>query len=132
MRGKTLLLLYILVLIPIISYSKGSDGKKKILFICSYSTDNEYSRTNISSFINTFSELQGDYHYATEALNCTSLDDRFRWVDYTRAVMRNIRTPHWSILIGTEALVSYFSQVDPEIQRYLSLLQWADIAPAWK
>jgi signal transduction histidine kinase len=117
MRGKTLLLLYILVLIPIISYSKGSDGKKKILFICSYSTDNEYSRTNISSFINTFSELQGDYQYATEALNCTSLDDRYRWVDYTRAVMEKHKDAAMVVLIGTEALVSYFSQVDPEIRK---------------
>ena len=118
MKGKTQLLnilLYLLCLIPTNSLSKELDNKKEILFISSYSVDNEYSKSNITSFISTFSQLQGEYIFATEPLNCLSLADRYRWVEDTRKIMQRHKNSDLVVLMGTEAIISFLSLDKQEI-----------------
>ena len=55
------------------------EPEEEILFITSYNSDTKYTYDNISTFIETYTQLGGRYSTIVENMNATDLTQAHQW-----------------------------------------------------
>ena len=55
------------------------ESEEEILFITSYNSDTKYTYDNISTFIETYTQLGGRYSTMVENMNATDLTQAHQW-----------------------------------------------------
>ena len=55
------------------------ESEEEILFITSYNSDTKYTYDNISTFVETYTQLGGRYSTMVENMNATDLTQAHQW-----------------------------------------------------
>ena len=82
---------------------------KKILFICSYSSDTKYIGANITNFSNEFKRKGGKGNIIVESINAASFSQALSWEKKTEHILNK----HWDadlvVLLGGETWNCYLT-----------------------
>lgn len=99
------------------AYAAGETDKEEILLISSYNTDSKFIHTAISSFVDAYVQLHGQYSPVVEGMNCTTLNESSQWVPEIRSLLEKHPNAKLVILMGPEAWVSYFSLTEEKYKK---------------
>ncbi|WP_321332066.1 ATP-binding protein [uncultured Bacteroides sp.] len=89
----------------------------EILFISSYNSYTEYTLENINSFIDTYNKLGGKYSIAVENMNCTSLNEAYKWQGRIARILEKHPKVKLIILLGGEAWINYLQLADEKYKK---------------
>ena len=79
------------------------ESEEEILFITSYNSDTKYTYDNISTFIETYTQLGGRYSTMVENMNATDLTQAHQWKKTLTDILDKHPKAKLVILLGGEA-----------------------------
>ena len=84
------------------------EPEEEILFITSYNSDTKYTYDNISTFIETYTQLGGRYSTIVENMNATDLTQAHQWKKTLTDILDKHPKAKLVILLGGEAWSSFY------------------------
>ncbi len=86
--------------------------RKKILFICSYSSETKYLSEHITNFNNYIKQMGGNSNIVIENINAASFREAPSWKEKVRSIFDKHTDADLIILLGGEVWSSYLSLTD--------------------
>ena len=93
------------------------ESEEEILFITSYNSDTKYTYDNISTFIETYTQLGGRYSTMVENMNATDLTQAHQWKKILTDILDKHPKAKLVILLGGEAWSSFLHLEDEKYKQ---------------
>ena len=93
------------------------ESAEEILFITSYNSDTKYTYDNISTFIQTYTQLGGKYSTIVENMNVTDLSQAHKWKETLTEILDKHPGAKLVIFLGGEAWSSFLHLEDEKYKR---------------
>ena len=119
-RKKIRFIVSIAVLLFLPLFGKAADTEEsaeEILFITSYNSDTKYTYDNISTFIQTYTQLGGKYSTIVENMNVTDLSQAHKWKETLTEILDKHPGAKLVIFLGGEAWSSFLHLEDEKYKR---------------
>ena len=119
-RNKILFIVFIALLFfsPRLCNAADTDeSAEEILFITSYNSDTKYTYDNISTFIQTYTQLGGKYSTIVENMNVTDLSQAHKWKETLTEILDKHPGAKLVIFLGGEAWSSFLHLEDEKYKR---------------
>ena len=119
-RNKILFIVFIALLFfsPRLCNAANTDeSAEEILFITSYNSDTKYTYDNISTFIQTYTQLGGKYSTIVENMNVTDLSQAHKWKETLTEILDKHPGAKLVIFLGGEAWSSFLHLEDEKYKR---------------
>ena len=104
-RNKILFIVFIALLFfspRLCNAADTEESAEEILFITSYNSDTKYTYDNISTFIQTYTQLGGKYSTIVENMNVTDLSQAHKW----KETLTEILDKHPAVRHGAASFIS--------------------------
>ena len=115
-RNKILFIVFIALLFFSPRLCNAADTEE-ILFITSYNSDTKYTYDNISTFIQTYTQLGGKYSTIVENMNVTDLSQAHKWKETLTEILDKHPGAKLVIFLGGEAWSSFLHLEDEKYKR---------------
>ena len=105
-RNKILFIVFIALLFfspRLCNAANTEESAEEILFITSYNSDTKYTYDNISTFIQTYTQLGGKYSTIVENMNVTDLSQAHKWKETLTEILDKHPGAKLVIFLGGEA-----------------------------
>lgn len=119
-RNKILFIVFIALLFfsPRLCNAADTEASaEEILFITSYNSDTKYTYDNISTFIQTYTQLGGKYSTIVENMNVTDLSQAHKWKETLTEILDKHPGAKLVIFLGGEAWSSFLHLEDEKYKR---------------
>ena len=119
-RNKILFIVFIALLFLSLRLCNAADTEEsaeEILFITSYNSDTKYTYDNISTFIQTYTQLGGKYSTIVENMNVTDLSQAHKWKETLTEILDKHPGAKLVIFLGGEAWSSFLHLEDEKYKR---------------
>ena len=93
------------------------EPEEEILFITSYNSDTKYTYENISTFIETYTQLGGRYSTIVENMNATDLTQAHQWKKTLTDILDKHPKAKLVILLGGETWSSFLHLEDEKYKQ---------------
>lgn len=93
------------------------ESAEEILFITSYNSDTKYTYDNISTFIQTYTQLGGKYSTIVENMNVTDLSQAHKWKETLTEILDKHPGAKLVIFLGGEAWSNFLHLEDEKYKR---------------
>ena len=114
-RNKILFIVFIALLFfspRLCNAADTEESAEEILFITSYNSDTKYTYDNISTFIQTYTQLGGKYSTIVENMNVTDLSQAHKWKETLTEILDKHPGAKLVIFLGGEAWSSFLHLED--------------------
>ena len=119
-RNKILFIVFIALLFfspRLCNAADTEESAEEILFITSYNSDTKYTYDNISTFIQTYTQLGGKYATIVENMNVTDLSQAHKWKETLTEILDKHPGAKLVIFLGGEAWSSFLHLEDEKYKR---------------
>ena len=119
-RNKILFIVFIALLFfspRLCNAADTEESVEEILFITSYNSDTKYTYDNISTFIQTYTQLGGKYSTIVENMNVTDLSQAHKWKETLTEILDKHPGAKLVIFLGGEAWSSFLHLEDEKYKR---------------
>ena len=119
-RNKILFIVFIALLFfspRLCNAADTEESAEEILFITSYNSDTKYTYDNISTFIQTYTQLGGKYSTIVENMNVTDLSQAHKWKEKLTEILDKHPGAKLVIFLGGEAWSSFLHLEDEKYKR---------------
>ena len=119
-RNKILFIVFIALLFfspRLCNAADTEESAEEILFITSYNSDTKYTYDNISTFIQTYTQLGGKYSTIVENMNVTDLSQAHKWTETLTEILDKHPGAKLVIFLGGEAWSSFLHLEDEKYKR---------------
>ena len=119
-RNKILFIVFITLLFfspRLCNAADTEESAEEILFITSYNSDTKYTYDNISTFIQTYTQLGGKYSTIVENMNVTDLSQAHKWKETLTEILDKHPGAKLVIFLGGEAWSSFLHLEDEKYKR---------------
>ena len=119
-RNKILFIVFIALLFfspRLCNAADTEESAEEILFITSYNSDTKYTYDNISTFIQTYTQLGGKYSTIVENMNVTDLSQANKWKETLTEILDKHPGAKLVIFLGGEAWSSFLHLEDEKYKR---------------
>ena len=119
-RNKILFIVFIALLFfspRLCNAADTEESAEEILFITSYNSDTKYTYDNISTFIQTYTQLGGKYSTIIENMNVTDLSQAHKWKETLTEILDKHPGAKLVIFLGGEAWSSFLHLEDEKYKR---------------
>ena len=119
-RNKILFIVFIALLFfspRLCNAANTEESAEEILFITSYNSDTKYTYDNISTFIQTYTQLGGKYSTIVENMNVTDLSQAHKWKETLTEILYKHPGAKLVIFLGGEAWSSFLHLEDEKYKR---------------
>ena len=119
-RNKILFIVFIALLFfspRLCNAADPEESAEEILFITSYNSDTKYTYDNISTFIQTYTQLGGKYSTIVENMNVTDLSQAHKWKETLTEILDKHPGAKLVIFLGGEAWSSFLHLEDEKYKR---------------
>ena len=119
-RNKILFIVFIALLFfspRLCNAADTEESAEEILFITSYNSDTKYTYDNISTFIQTYTQLGGKYSTIVENMNVTDLSQAHKWKETLTEILDKHPGTKLVIFLGGEAWSSFLHLEDEKYKR---------------
>ena len=119
-RNKILFIVFIALLFfspRLCNAADTEESAEEILFITSYNSDTKYTYDNISTFIQTYTQLGGKYSTIVENMNVTDLSQAHKWKETLTEILDKHPGAKLVIILGGEAWSSFLHLEDEKYKR---------------
>ena len=119
-RNKILFIVFIALLFfspRLCNAADTEESAEEILFITSYNSDTKYTYDNISTFIQTYTQLGGKYSTIVENMNVTDLSQAHKWKETLTEILDKHPGAKLVIFLGGEAWSSCLHLEDEKYKR---------------
>lgn len=119
-RNKILFIVFIALLFfspRLCNAADTEESAEEILFITSYNSDTKYTYDNISTFIQTYTQLGGKYSTIVENMNVTDLSQAHKWKETLTEILDKYPGAKLVIFLGGEAWSSFLHLEDEKYKR---------------
>lgn len=119
-RNKILFIVFIALLFfspRLCNATDTEESAEEILFITSYNSDTKYTYDNISTFIQTYTQLGGKYSTIVENMNVTDLSQAHKWKETLTEILDKHPGAKLVIFLGGEAWSSFLHLEDEKYKR---------------
>ena len=119
-RNKILFIVFIALLFfspRLCNAANTEESAEEILFITSYNSDTKYTYDNISTFIQTYTQLGGKYSTIIENMNVTDLSQAHKWKETLTEILDKHPGAKLVIFLGGEAWSSFLHLEDEKYKR---------------
>ena len=119
-RNKILFIVFIALLFfspRLCNAADTEESAEEILFITSYNSDTKYTYDNISTFIQTYTQLGGKYYTIVENMNVTDLSQAHKWKETLTEILDKHPGAKLVIFLGGEAWSSFLHLEDEKYKR---------------
>lgn len=119
-RNKILFIVFIALLFfspRLCNAADTEESAEEILFITSYNSDTKYTYDNISTFIQTYTQLGGKYSTIVENMNVTDLSQAHKWKETLTEILDKHLGAKLVIFLGGEAWSSFLHLEDEKYKR---------------
>ena len=119
-RNKILFIVFIALLFfspRLCNAADTEESAEEILFITSYNSDTKYTYDNISTFIQTYTQLGGKYSTIVENMNVTDLSQAHNWKETLTEILDKHPGAKLVIFLGGEAWSSFLHLEDEKYKR---------------
>ena len=119
-RNKILFIVFIALLFfspRLCNAADTEESADEILFITSYNSDTKYTYDNISTFIQTYTQLGGKYSTIVENMNVTDLSQAHKWKETLTEILDKHPGAKLVIFLGGEAWSSFLHLEDEKYKR---------------
>lgn len=119
-RNKILFIVFIALLSfspRLCNAADTEESAEEILFITSYNSDTKYTYDNISTFIQTYTQLGGKYSTIVENMNVTDLSQAHKWKETLTEILDKHPGAKLVIFLGGEAWSSFLHLEDEKYKR---------------
>ena len=119
-RNKILFIVFIALLFfspRLCNAANTEESAEEILFITSYHSDTKYTYDNISTFIQTYTQLGGKYSTIVENMNVTDLSQAHKWKETLTEILDKHPGAKLVIFLGGEAWSSFLHLEDEKYKR---------------
>ena len=119
-RNKILFIVFIALLFfspRLCNAADTEESAEEILFIPSYNSDTKYTYDNISTFIQTYTQLGGKYSTIVENMNVTDLSQAHKWKETLTEILDKHPGAKLVIFLGGEAWSSFLHLEDEKYKR---------------
>ena len=119
-RNKILFIVFIALLFfspRLCNAANTEESAEEILFITSYNSDTKYTYDNISTFIQTYTQLGGKYSTIVENMNVTDLSQAHKWKETLTEILNKHPGAKLVIFLGGEAWSSFLHLEDEKYKR---------------
>ena len=119
-RNKILFIVFIALLFfspRLCNAADTEESAEEILFITSYNSDTKYTSDNISTFIQTYTQLGGKYSTIVENMNVTDLSQAHKWKETLTEILDKHPGAKLVIFLGGEAWSSFLHLEDEKYKR---------------
>ena len=119
-RNKILFIVFIALLFfspRLCNAANTEESAEEILFITSYNSDTKYTYDNISTFIQTYTQLGGKYSTIVENMNVTDLSQAHKWKETLTEILDKHPGAKLVIFLGGEAWSSFLHLEDDKYKR---------------
>ena len=119
-RNKILFIVFIALLFfspRLCNAADTEESSEEILFITSYNSDTKYTYDNISTFIQTYTQLGGKYSTIVENMNVTDLSQAHKWKETLTEILDKHPGAKLVIFLGGEAWSSFLHLEDEKYKR---------------
>ena len=119
-RNKILFIVFIALLFfspRLCNAADTEESAEEILFITSYHSDTKYTYDNISTFIQTYTQLGGKYSTIVENMNVTDLSQAHKWKETLTEILDKHPGAKLVIFLGGEAWSSFLHLEDEKYKR---------------
>ena len=119
-RNKILFIVFIALLFfspRLCNAADTEESAEEILFITSYNSDTKYTYDNISTFIQTYTQLGGKYSTIVENMNVTDLSQAHKWKETLTETLDKHPGAKLVIFLGGEAWSSFLHLEDEKYKR---------------
>ena len=119
-RNKILFIVFIALLFfspRLCNAANTEESAEEILFITSYNSDTKYTYDNISTFIQTYTQLGGKYSTIVENMNVTDLSQAHKWKESLTEILDKHPGAKLVIFLGGEAWSSFLHLEDEKYKR---------------
>ena len=119
-RNKILFIVFIALLFfspRLCNAANTEESAAEILFITSYNSDTKYTYDNISTFIQTYTQLGGKYSTIVENMNVTDLSQAHKWKETLTEILDKHPGAKLVIFLGGEAWSSFLHLEDEKYKR---------------
>ena len=108
----------ILLFLPLLcSATTTKESEEEILFVTSYNSDTKYTYDNISTFVETYTQLGGRYSTIVENMNSTDLTQAHQWKKTLIDILDKHPKAKLVILLGGEAWSSFLHLEDEKYKQ---------------
>ena len=119
-RNKILFIVFIALLFfspRLCNAADTEESAEEILFITSYNSDTKYTYDNISTFIQTYTQLGGKHSTIVENMNVTDLSQAHKWKETLTEILDKHPGAKLVIFLGGEAWSSFLHLEDEKYKR---------------
>ena len=119
-RNKILFIVFIALLFfspRLCNAANTEESAEEILFITSYNSDTKYTYDNISTFIQTYTQLGGKYSTIVENMNVTDLSQAHKWKETLTEILDKHPGAKLVIFLGGDAWSSFLHLEDEKYKR---------------
>ena len=119
-RNKILFIVFIALLFfspRLCNAADTEESAEEILFITSYNSDTKYTYDNISTFIQTYTQLGGKYSTIVENMNVTDLSQAHKWKETLTEILDKHPGAKLVVFLGGEAWSSFLHLEDEKYKR---------------
>ena len=119
-RNKILFIVFIALLFfspRLCNAADTEESAEEILFITSYNSDTKYTYDNISTSIQTYTQLGGKYSTIVENMNVTDLSQAHKWKETLTEILDKHPGAKLVIFLGGEAWSSFLHLEDEKYKR---------------
>ena len=119
-RNKILFIVFIALLFfspRLCNAANTEESAEEILFSTSYNSDTKYTYDNISTFIQTYTQLGGKYSTIVENMNVTDLSQAHKWKETLTEILDKHPGAKLVIFLGGEAWSSFLHLEDEKYKR---------------
>ena len=119
-RNKILFIVFIALLFfspRLCNAANTEESAEEILFITSYNSDTKYTYDNISTFIQTYTQLGGKYSTIVKNMNVTDLSQAHKWKETLTEILDKHPGAKLVIFLGGEAWSSFLHLEDEKYKR---------------
>ena len=119
-RNKILFIVFIALLFfspRLCNAADTEESAEEILFITSYNSDTKYTYDNISTFIQTYTQLGGKYSTIVENMNVMDLSQAHKWKETLTEILDKHPGAKLVIFLGGEAWSSFLHLEDEKYKR---------------
>ena len=119
-RNKILFIVFIALLFfspRLCNAADTEESAEEILFITSYNSDTKYTYDNISTFIQTYTQLGGKYSTIVENMNVTDLSQAHKWKETLTEILDKHPGAKLVIFLGGGAWSSFLHLEDEKYKR---------------
>ena len=119
-RNKILFIVFIALLFfspRLCNAANTEESAEEILFITSYNSDTKYTYDNISTFIQTYTQLGGKYSTIVENMNVTDLSQAHKWKETLTEILDKHPGAKLVIFLGGEVWSSFLHLEDEKYKR---------------